>query len=212
MDRSILFNDEMVRAILEGRKTQTRRTLKPQPESFGPGDWHWNGWRWQDHEGTTLKGPEEDCPFGQPGERLWVAEAHGYKVRSVGGTPHEQIAYRATDPDAVYCYDCSGTELPMTWRESVQMPQWASRITLEITGVRAERLQDISEKDALAEGINQISHGRDGYFFSATTTEANGHNLCYAADAFRDLWQSISSAESWEANPWVWVIEFRRVD
>ncbi|MFP3979131.1 hypothetical protein [Marinobacter sp. KMM 10035] len=218
MDRPILFNTEMVQAILDGRKTQTRR-LVPEwqlpSETSGPHDEFpessWISVAQRDRRyGFGVFGSTEEecmanykhdysscCPYGRSGDRLWVRETHGFEIRSVGGTPHEQITYRASNPDAVHCYDCNGMEQPMKWRPSIHMPRWASRITLEITGVRVERLQDISEADAKAEG--GPTHGHSG-------AEISGRR------GFQHLWGQINGVDSWDANPWVWVIKFRRVD
>ena len=188
--KPMLFNGPMVRAILEERKTQTRRIVKPQKHPYG-----------------HLLSPDEvarevlgltcavRCPYGQPGDLIWVRETHGYEVRSVSGTPHEQIVYRATKPDAVRCYDCNGMEQPMKWHPSIHMPRWASRITLLVTDVRVERVQDISEGDAIHEGVE---------------TEPRNWDACYK-DAFARLWESINGPGSWDRNEWVWVIEFHLI-
>lgn len=198
-ERPILFNGDMVRALLDGRKTQTRRIVKTCRE--------------RGMQGPVVRGKKGEvatisfaataglCPYGQPGDRLWVRETHGYKIRSVGGTPHESIAYRATDPDAVHCYGSSGDEVAMKWRPSIFMPRRHSRITLEIVSVRVERLQDIKPEDCIAEGCTGGHGSISGYGYSATEKEH-----------FRNLWESINGPESWEANPWVWVVEFKRVE
>lgn len=163
-EKPILFKDEMIRAIMEGRKCQTRRIVKGAPTTevghrLICSD---NGWNWQaDQEGVypSLHREIDDpmqCPYGKPGSRLWVKEVYGYKIRSVGGTPrYERVAYRATDPDAVSCYDCNGKEQPLLWQPAETMPREVSRITLEITDVRVERLCNITESDAEAEGVEE---------------------------------------------------------
>lgn len=210
MERSILFKGEMVRALLEGRKTQTRRIMKPQPVKNGA-FWEWAGAGWSLDHGPVPVVPGHSmaarCPYGQVGERLWVQETYGYKIRSVGGTPHEQVTYRATDPDAARCYDCNGKEQPLIWCPKEKMPRSVSRITLEITGVRVERLQDISEADAKAEGAEPMRGGYWRHYKPGWTQ----HTLS-ARGSFATLWELISGSESWDTNPWVWVIEFRRVD
>lgn len=211
-ERPILFKDDMIRAILEGRKYQTRRLLKFHPVQPGPGYYFdaYNGgpqWNWWDKNHRQHLGQIFKCRYGKPGDHLWVQEDYGYKIRNVGGTPHEQAVYRATDPDAVSCYDCNGKEQPLLWQPAETMPREASRITLEITNVRAERLQDISEEDALREGVEHDSPHRS-YF----PTAEGGPAFRSAAGAFRRLWQSIYGLDSWDANPWVWVIEFKRID
>ena len=187
-ERPILFSGPMVRAILEGRKTQTRRVIKPQPtsdhglvfEGIAPGKF-----------GAVSDG-EITCPYGTIGDRLWVKETH--HVRDAGyvdGTGRD-IVYKADDED-----------FPYGWTPSIHMPRWASRINLEITGIRVERLQDISEEDAKAEGVGV--HGG----WNADETEY-GVN---ARGPFSRLWDSINAKRHpWASNPWVWVIEFRRAE
>ncbi|MFI9652910.1 hypothetical protein [Guyparkeria halopsychrophila] len=217
-ERPILFNDDMVRAILDGRKTQTRRVVKPQPSN----DHQYLGYVIE----STSRKDEGKCrwgigeiphstnairvrpPYGVPGERLWVREAFGYEIRTLSGSgsPHEKITYRATNPNAVHCYDCNGNETPVKWTPSIHMPRWASRITLEITDVRVERLQDINEADAKAEGVWEYGdeavwkHYLDQTSFGVTCP----------VRSFRSLWESIKGKDAWDENPWVWVIEFKR--
>lgn len=200
-ERPIIFSGPMVRAILAGRKTQTRRIVKPQPNSMGASGWHWNGWRWQDHPGTTLRGPDEECPYGQPGDRLWVRETHAI----YGDREQHVIHYRATHQS-----EGSG------WKPSIHMPRWASRITLEIASVRAERLQEISEEDAKSEGARRFDElpsvhpfGQDARW-SMGSPSSTDQCLTNARFAFANLWESVNGPSSWDANPWVWVIEFNR--
>ncbi len=188
--RPILFSALMVREILAGTKTQTRRIVKPG--NLGPGglpvrqptpDWnaaHYGGGMWSDGLDFAAF-----CPYGQPGDRLWVRETW-----APGGR------YAATDsrPGAV-----------PRWRPSIHMPRAASRITLEITGVRVERLQDISEADALAEGIGRYDNGTFGLDAPAACMGPS------AAVAYMRLWDHINGPGSWDANPWVWVVEFSRI-
>jgi hypothetical protein len=191
-ERPILFSAPMVRAILEGRKTQTRRVFKPERMT-----WTADG-RYQTHSMRsgrmveTGSGPFHPndwlhyCPYGVPGDRLWVREtwaACGSDVRFRADQRH---------PD-----DYPGANF-QPWRSPIHMPRWASRITLEVTGVRVERLQDISEADAMAEGAAPVLVPPDGG--SAPHVEG-----------FRELWESINGAGGWDANPWVWVVEFRRI-
>lgn len=182
-ERPILFSAEMVRAILDGRKTQTRRTVKLNQAGRvqrGKQQWH------IDDPNAALA-----CPYGQPGDRLWVRETW-----APGAT---QTMYRA---------GCSPDYLPPDgkWRPSIHIPRWASRITLEITGVRVERLQDISEDDARDEGIE------DGGCLNCGEREPCecSSPVPDARDSFAHLWQSINGPDSWDVNPWVWVVEFRR--
>jgi len=188
-EKPILFSGPMVRAILDWRKTQTRRRLKPQPGTRHDGTPIHFG-----DEGTFLK-----CPYGQTGDRLWVKETFRFD-----GIDHrfgmaerrkDELSFRA-DMEA----DRSVNDCP--WRPSIFMPRWASRITLEITGVRVERLQEISEEDAKAEGCVQA-------FWPYERLQL-GKARNYKA-GYRKLWESINGPGSWDANPWVWVIEFRRV-
>ena len=235
--RPILFSGPMVRAILDGSKTQTRRVVKPQPSNFVGGvnpkntpkhpapyfdsycserksavnprgmseNWCW--WTEDDRQGADwIK-----CLYGKPGDLLWLRETfaiectreyHGMVsdappqdrpyciVENCDGEgsdywriPH----YAASDGEPMICDDGERTR----WKPSIHMPRWASRLTLEITAVREERLRDISEEDARAEGIPNVEYCR------------------FAKESFCDLWQSINGQESWSANPWVWVIEFK---
>lgn len=198
-ERPMIFNAEMVRAILDGRKTQTRRIMKPQPTpcTLQKGG-HW----WPSNVFKTMLHIEEEmqngkggwgglvgdaCPFGDVGDRIWVREA--WARYNIDQDSHD-IAYRATTPED---WPEEGR-----WRPSIHMPRWASRITLEIAGVRVERLASISTGDAQAEGY-------------PAEREENGGTL----DAwlwFRDLWDGIYPEQSFKANPWVWVIEFKRIE
>ena len=209
-ERGMIFNGEMVRAILDGRKTQTRRIMKPQPEPCPRGG-HW----WPSNVFKTMLHVEDEmqngkggwgglvgdaCPFGAVGDRIWVREtwASGLSTKST-------LAYRAThkreDLEDGF-YDT------IKWTPSIHMPRWASRILLEITDVRVERLNAISEEDARAEGII------DGGCLNCGEPEPCGcaNPEPDATDAFAYLWQSIYRQESWNANPWVWVISFERIE
>jgi hypothetical protein len=220
--RPILFSGAMVAAILAGRKSQTRRVVKPQPPApngrgepyFAQHEIGGNNWLYLAGDAPL---PTEimhcRCPYGMSGDRLWVRETWGYH----GG---DEYLYQRDSVAVVYrADDRLGPLDPIPggrWRPSIHMPRWASRITLEITGVRVERLNDISEEDALAEGITWpvpptlaaqgITEYRPPIDLSGLST------LRHAANRFRELWESISSPGSWDANPWVWVIEFRRVE
>ncbi|EML5398591.1 hypothetical protein RI828_001261 [Pseudomonas aeruginosa] len=215
-ERPILFNEQMVRAILEGRKTVTRRVMKPQPMPSKSGGHHWPckihqsmlhvERELQNGEGCWCGLAEAACPYGQPGDRLWVRETWGLQVQSYGGGAGEFIVYRATNPDAIYCRSSEGREYPVKWKPSIHMRRHSSRILLEITAVRVERLQDISEEQALAEGVRgePCDHAR----------QACADIGCWgdtAKGAFGFLWESLNGEGSWAANPWVWVVEFKRV-
>ena len=217
-ERPILFSAPMVRAILDGRKTQTRRIYKVRKHPD-------TGCEMAASE--LVREPQHVidriCPYGQPGDRLWVRETWSFNFlggSSVAGVvnQHYCVDYHAGGeskelfrnhhaPDLMRLYD---SQLG-AWRPSIHMPRWASRILLEVTGVRVERLQDISDNDCLAEGIHRIAHGREGYFYHHDRTDPHPKNWCHPDDAYRELWEQINGAGSWEANPWVWIIEFKQI-
>lgn len=210
-ERPILFSAPMVRAILEGRKTVTRRAVKGSGLKF-----------LADFTPEYVALPENHfCPHGKPGERLWVREA--WARVGIAQAPDQQwVVYRESD---------NRTDYGGPWKPSIHMPRWASRILLEITEVRVERLQDISEDQAKAEGCfftdygQQCAHGgtgwkdigicpavvghqqRYGWAWDKTTS----HEECLGSPrwAFANLWNSTGG--DWDANPWVWCVEFRRV-
>ncbi|EKA44661.1 hypothetical protein [Pseudomonas aeruginosa] len=199
-ERPILFNDQMVRAILEGRKTVTRRVVTPQPDFLGSMVDPYTPFKTLDaglHARITY-------PYGEPGDRLWVRETWGLQVRSYGGGAGEFIVYRATNPDAIYCKSSEGREYPVKWKPSIHMRRHSSRILLEITAVRVERLQDISEEQAKAEGVRDAGEG-------SFDVEDSKHFAADPRESFASLWSSINGESSWDANPWVWVVEFKRV-
>ncbi len=236
-EHPIIFSAPMVRAILEGRKTQTRRVLKirgvdggqcaitsPAEEMlrFDDGTFHYRST-------GALSGPYS-CPYGQPGDRLWVRETWAETDRH-DGTPVVTYAaggciavgrgpQRRADDFLIHDYAWTETPEPDRWRPSIHMPRWASRITLEITDVRVERLQDMEgqapypgESDALAEGVRRIHHGDGAHFYSALRDEPHPNNWNDPTDAFRELWDSINESRGfgWNANPWVWCLSFRRM-
>lgn len=184
-ERPILFSAPMVRAILEGRKTMTRRVIKPQPEireisglTVYPVDVY--------KPTYSLSQILNKCPYGQPGDNLWVRE-------TFNADWCDHVIYRADGGSAV----AAGYAEEPKWKPSIFMPRCASRINLEITNVRVERLNDISEEDARAEGA-ELSCGemRQDYPNYKRT--------------FKRLWESINGTGAWEANPFVWVIEFKK--
>lgn len=203
-ERPILFSAPMVRALLAGTKTQTRRIVKPQPEELGDGQIRWL------HRGYGHSGPstymneiavEYWCPHGKPGDHLWVKET-GWQPKD----PSPRELREGADTWPRYAYDADGitdqdAEDYKAWgwkrRPSIFMPRSFSRITLEITGVRVERLQDISDADAIAEGVER---------------PATGLPICGPRTWYRVLWESINGAGSWEPNPWVWVVSFKRLE
>ncbi|EKZ5349557.1 morphogenetic protein [Klebsiella pneumoniae] len=219
-ERGMIFNGEMVRAILDGRKTQTRRIIKPQPEATLSGSLS-GKWLSRPLNGLLLPKIEDiaiHCPFGVVGDRIWVRETFqgplfDYDLMDSyckDPTPFEKpefCVYKADGVPAPEFYDADD-ELHCCWRPSIHMPRWASRILLEITNVRVERLNAISEEDARAEGII------DGGCLNCGEPEPCGcaNPEPDATDAFAYLWQSIYGQESWNANPWVWVISFERID
>lgn len=234
-ERPILFNAPMVRAILDGSKTQTRRVLKKQPyvsrtnppsfsdievgdlfvcpdmlptgpergrviaECTSAGTYHCMG---------QTAFAEKHSPYGVSGDRLWVRET--WSCDFANHYPCDPVWYAADDDRrldievrdgvrGIYSPE-SGVMVPFRWRPSIHMPRWASRITLEITGVRVERLQDISYDDARAEGWNP------------SADDGKNPNPLDPKSWFLNLWSQINGPDSWTANPWVWVIEFKRVD
>lgn len=213
-ERPILFSAPMVRAILEDRKTVTRRAVKVQPCSKADIGSYGIGQPFIRNPNVSKANPA--CPYGQPGDRLWVREAFGLQIRHYGGGTGEHIVYRATNPDAIYCKSAEGHEYPVKWKPSIHMPRHSSRILLEITAVHVERLQDISEEQAKAEGIVGVAFRPDdgwpictGYMVGPDDGKSQLQTT--AAGAFAGLWSSINGQENWDANPWVWVVEFKRV-
>ncbi|KLF50168.1 ASCH domain-containing protein [Klebsiella aerogenes] len=240
-ERGMIFTGEMVRALLSGRKTQTRRIMKPQPEPCPRGG-HW----WPSNVFKTMLHIEEEmqngkggwgglvgdaCPFGDVGDRIWVRETWGAVSHELdedgriqpwtpdrpatvihempfGNGYYSGHAIYAADGDFTWGDDDGYEDGRSCWKPSIHMPRAASRILLEITDVRVERLNAISEEDARAEGII------DGGCLNCGEPEPCGcaNPEPDASDAFAYLWQSIYGQENWNANPWVWVIEFKRIE
>ena len=197
-ERPILFSGPMVRALLAGTKTQTRRVIKPQHLAF------FN----QDAAAMLSDWNERPLPYGQTGDRLWVREAWGLHAYG-DDTDWLKGGCTAMDLDdhvIAYRADWGPLQDGCHWRPSIHMPRAASRITLEITGVRVERLQDISFTDAAAEGLHYTSERLDRWSADGSLWHATPQQ------AYRALWESINGPDSWDANPWVWAIEFKRVD
>lgn len=242
-ERGIVFHPHEVRATLDGRQSQFRRVMKPQPphdpmhlnvnpprDGFLPGRWTW--WAGNHTAGCYH---DANCPYGAVGDRLWVREAYTYWEQPTpdhtprkneshlprDGKRYERWMNRIMSDDTLpgedfLVYKADGAKRSLSeWRyphsiydhcigrfdktiAAIHMPRWASRLTLEITGVRVERLQEISEADCIAEGV--------------TPDRATDHPRGVHYTAYMDLWQSINGPESWAANPWVWVIEFKRTD
>lgn len=237
--RPILFSGAMVRALLDGTKTQTRRVVKPQPERrnieqignmLGFKKRQGDGfWLWPNARERILA----ECPYGQPGDRLWVRETWQVARETLDyetggeydvfewpdelGDPRLHLngdarfgmkagLFYAADGEhknpSVF-YNLTGIDnktilrpREITWRPSIHMPRWASRITLEITSVRVERLQNISRGDAMGEGcpFQNMAQGDD------------------PRQWYAQLWDRLNGTGSWDANPWVWVIEFRPIE
>lgn len=208
-ERPILFNGAMVRAILDGRKTQTRRIVKNQRHPYG----HLlteDEVAAEFNDGTCAV----RCPYGGPGDRLWVRETWaatgefaGMKISELG-----EFGARIRDTNIVYRADGDGyDEVSQSWRPSIHMPRWASRTTLEITGVRIERLRAITEYDAIAEGIEECHCEVQNTRVWRNYTPENGWTSRVSAkSSYRSLWEKINGSASWIENSWVWVIEFRR--
>jgi hypothetical protein len=212
-ERPILFSAPMVRALLNGTKTQTRRAIKPQPESEHSGEPYWfvggyRAWRIRGCTEPNRSGShnEIECPYGKPGDRLWVREMWDYRGPSkvVGcGVNHGHVIRE--DPAETY-YRADGGLPDSRWRPSIYMPRRHSRITLEITEVRVERLQDISADDAYAEGAAEWAAE------NAQRLLGEGEKYRSIGQAYKALWQSINGPGSWEANPWVWVVSFKHLE
>ena len=198
-ERGMIFNAEMVRALLDGRKTQTRRPIKWKQTRFTEIGEREDGSKWPWSEDAEHACDFwHPCPFGAVGDRICVREA--FRVHS-RATDVATLVYKASERNSwteqtrrVPVAVCNKPATPEKWTPSLHMPRWASRILLEITGVRVERLRSMSQDDARAEGVIAASGPME------------------AGLAFRELWDSIYGEESWKANPWVWVIEFKRVE
>ena len=212
-ERPIFFAAPMVRALLDGSKTQTRRLVPTwqQPNHEPSPDFPDMAWRavaqrnrrWgfavfgsNAEECAVALADSGCCPYGRPGDRLWVRET----VADVGA----RLTYRADIGDGAHC-------MVKRWTPSIHMPRWASRILLEIVSIHVERLQDISEPDCLAEGVRAIQHEGDGTYYHYEHTHADPGNWCDVDTAYQHLWENINGVGSWDANPWVWVVEFKRV-
>lgn len=221
-ERPILFSGAMVRALLSGTKTQTRRIVKPQPQTAE--GMNCTRLRFLDKRGEVfideaLEAPTPHlrnilCPYGRPGDRLWVRE-NGWerpsrtpKMMRNGAGTWEHYYF---DADGLSDQDVSDFK---AWgfkrRPSIHMPRAASRITLEVTEVRVERLQDISKADAIAEGIEpDVQPGDRAELWRNYATGGTTASPVYS---YETLWASINGQESWDVNPWVWCVSFRRID
>lgn len=205
-ERPILFSTAMVKAILESRKTQTRRVIKnPYKYELNP-DFS------KSMDSFAIGGIEKlinNCPYGKPGDRLWVRE-----------TWQETIFLHPSDENYGYIYKASengeaweSNDENWKWKPSIFMPYEAARILLEITDIRVERVQDISENDAISEGIEMVSEFELlGNFYANYGKEDIGTAL-HPTNSFRTLWNSINAKRGygWDVNPWVWVVEFKKL-
>jgi len=189
----------MVRALLDGSKTQTRRVMKPQPRLEG-NQWHWREYEWNSGKRHpvdvydfnpnlapfgSLYGSLKPCPYGKPGDKLWVREAWRW------ASSEHDIA------PAIFKVRTVDAEHRTRWKSAIHMPRSICRILLEITHVRVERLWGITEADALAEGMASMMRGCTRYDGEAT-------------DLFIDVWEKLHGPGSWSVNPWVWVIQFKK--
>lgn len=205
-ERPILFSAPMVRAILAGNKTQTRRIAKPvkHPDL---GNLYDAGALVLEHEPQHVI--DRACPYGQPGDRLWVRESfmdlRGTGVEHYDGDGcRQRYAFAADSPPGSYA-DETRKDYGLRWKPSIHMPRAACRLVLEIIGVRVERLNEISEADARAEGC---PFTWDGKQYEPPPPEVDSWQG-YGRASFSLLWSQINGADSWTANPWVWVVEFR---
>ena len=216
-ERPILFKGPMVRALLDGTKTQTRRLVKwgsEEAPTLGckiaqTGPEGIEEWTYEDDDASNAGVLDILCPYGVAGDRLWVRET--FSLLNANYIPVEgrnplftHVSYRADHIDK----DGDGPAHPMKWRPSIFMPRWASRIELEVTAIRAMRLQDISEEDAEAEGAMTWWNGLSQEEQFGMYDGGRG-----PIAAFRMLWDSINAKRGvgWDTNPWVWAVSFRRV-
>ena len=237
-ERPIIFSGAMVRAILDGRKTQTRRVVR------------WPKWADPDRDWPFLLPPAHSlalyrdgrpvkkmgCPYGVPGDRLWVRETWrvtsesnhydtdekrlyvAYRANTgspghLGGRQHTTIFSASSDEDLAA--KAWGNHRSGPWRPSIHMPRWASRLMLEVTAVRVERLQDISEADAAAEGVDGLVPGHGPVTDAEVRAEPGYMRSRFYRDGFAFAWHNINGKRpgcSWEDNPWVWVVSVRRLE
>ncbi len=209
MEHPIIFSAPMVQAILAGRKTMTRRIIKPQPATLpelddaGPKSPRWLVYGIP----TTLR-----CPYGAPGDRLWVRETWQSDLRNAGKKPHlidqtEPVWFAADGKSKGH----NGWGIRATgWRPSIFMPRWASRITLRVTEIRVERLHAITEDDARAEGGGLYVPGHGFITEDQLKADPGYANFLSPVMGFQSIWDSINGPGAWNANPYVWVVKFER--
>ena len=228
--RPILFSAPMVRALLDGSKTQTRRVVKPQPWCNKVDQWLWERRPGQHiafhpeldedyYPGTKL---QHVCPYGQPGDTLWARETWAC-VETRQSEKRACISYRAENemsasmllhPKDVPDHSAFDSLRPLKrkWRPSIHMPRWASRITLKVTGVRVERVQDIKYEDSIAEGIEDWTNRYPGNKLRCWKNYHDNLPVTIPGVSFQTLWDSINAkrGHAWASNPWVWVVELER--
>jgi len=205
-ERPILFNHHMVRSILSGAKSQTRRIVKP------PSNYRWlnvNAGAMVNSGGHKKHISDLACKHGKSGDRLWVRETWNTFDPWIGvfyaADDHSFGIGDYDDPDRIEAHD-------IRWRPSIHMPRWASRIELEIVDVRVERLNEISEADAIAEGVERVCIGEGWRQYCDPDFEEVGvPPMPTAVHSFRTLWEHINGEGSWKENPFVWRIEFKRI-
>jgi hypothetical protein len=245
-ERGILFSGAMVSAILAGRKTQTRRTIKLQPSAtdgmYADRYKKSERWAWWLPDGRMLKPETFACPYGEVGDRPWVRETWRTEeresdcvdgVRFAADDSFREIENTRSAADAWVEANDNGRH-GTKWRPSIFMPRWASRLTLEVTDVRIQRLQDITEEDAKAEGVEPSfcqeswlvvrEDGSTGNVFVEPDEEWRASakfvfvkhvpsvQMSTATEVFQRLWDSINGKRApWTSNPWVWCVSFKRI-
>lgn len=209
-ERPILFSGPMVRAILEGRKTQTRRVIKPQPreeEILGCPGLVWKNKHW-----AVADKPGFITPFGQPGDRLWVKETFTWGRITAADDGEPFVDQCVGDNDFIPKEYCLSNDIgidEVLWKPSLFMPRHLSRILLEVVSVRVERVQEISQEDIESEGIQFV----DGYLNELCKWRDSVDGIRATRSKFcQQLWDSINAKRGfgWDKNPWVWVIEFKK--
>lgn len=226
-ERGIIFSAPMVRAILDGTKTQTRRIVKFPRWMIT--DWERDKAAWDFNRGLSVglfsegRLYREMRRYADVGDRIWVRETWAVRGNEDGHPVRADYSLcEFEEADRFYCADCKPTNYGMWempdgsvfegWRPSIYMPRWASRITLEVTDVRVQRLQDISVEDAKAEGVSGYVNGHGHVSDAELLVEPGYRHPHFYRRGFEDVWDSIHGDGSWDANPWVWAISFKRID
>ena len=215
-ERPILFSPPMVRALLAGTKTQTRRVVKPQPregEHIDTCPWVASGWSLWGPLGSSsaCRCSEVRCPYGDIGDRLWVRETWAIPPWSDLAT---DVAFRADlgpdDEREARAVQRIVRRIENPWRSPIHLPRRFARILLELTSIRVERVQDISEEDAKAEGVTPVTLTTESLTWPGGAAAGGGG--CSARESFAGLWDSLHGPGAWERNDWVWVLSFRRIE